>query len=522
MNDPCRSWIALSDRAAAGESLLDAERDFLLGHAEGCAACGAEARVFGALGKALDDPSLLSEPLPDIPSGPPGPLSTARARTLRTAPRKRKLAALAMAAALLAAIVGVLGFRALQRPVRVAASHAPASFPRPLVAFVTGDARVNQQRAVAGQRLAPGDVVHVAAGELCLLVPPGVTVCAGEGSALVVGSVETSERRLGLRTGHVLARLQRQRPGSSFGFDTTRGPIVATGTIFSVEASGEDVRLRVQEGTVVSGEGSNTESFVAPVAARLGASPERSSIASDGAARDARLAELSGMWTDDAACPLDVGAGAQGGSVTVDGEYLGRTPLTALLRPGSHRLSVEQPGFAPVAERLSLHGTDRVVRSYELLPIPSASIAAVEPAPRVRAATSGSAPKSEPAASAAVLLAQARALRSAGRFSDAHAAYRRLLAEHSGSAEAQAALISLGELQLAQSGDANGALRSFDGYLRSGGALSQEARYGRIRALRRLGRHAEERAAIEKFLADYPRSVQAATLRARLSERPKR
>ena len=60
--------------------------------------------------------------------------------------------------------------------------------------------------------------------------------------------------------------------------------------------------------------------------------------------------------------------------------------------------------------------------------------------------------------------------------------------------------------------------RSFDAYLRSGGGLVQEARYGRIRALRKLGRASEERAAIARFIADYPKSVQAASLRARLSE----
>jgi outer membrane protein assembly factor BamD (BamD/ComL family) len=101
---------------------------------------------------------------------------------------------------------------------------------------------------------------------------------------------------------------------------------------------------------------------------------------------------------------------------------------------------------------------------------------------------------------------------------EARSIYGRLIAQHPGSAEALAALVSLGELQLSQFGDAKAALKSFDAYVRAGGSLAQEARYGRIRALRKLGRHAEEQAAIDRFLADYPHSVQAATLRARLSE----
>ena len=89
---------------------------------------------------------------------------------------------------------------------------------------------------------------------------------------------------------------------------------------------------------------------------------------------------------------------------------------------------------------------------------------------------------------------------------------------HPKSAEAHAALLSLAELQLGPLGDAAGALRSYDAYLRSGGGLSQEARYGRIQALGRLGRGAEERAAIEEFVRTYPSSVQARALRARIDK----
>jgi hypothetical protein len=96
---------------------------------------------------------------------------------------------------------------------------------------------------------------------------------------------------------------------------------------------------------------------------------------------------------------------------------------------------------------------------------------------------------------------------------EANHAYQRLLQEYPGSAEARVALVSRGELQLAQLADASAALGSFDTYLRGGGALRQEASYGRIRALRRLGRLREAEAATRAFLSAYPRSVQAATLR---------
>lgn len=129
-------------------------------------------------------------------------------------------------------------------------------------------------------------------------------------------------------------------------------------------------------------------------------------------------------------------------------------------------------------------------------------------------------PDAKPARSVASsptkLLEQARRLRAEGRYRDALAVYQRLLREHASSSEARVALVSLGELQLSQLGDAKGALRSFDGYLRAGGALSQEASYGRIRALRRLGQVGEARTAAENFVRRYPNSVQASSLRKEL------
>jgi hypothetical protein len=121
-----------------------------------------------------------------------------------------------------------------------------------------------------------------------------------------------------------------------------------------------------------------------------------------------------------------------------------------------------------------------------------------------------------PTASAADMLATARKLRSQGNSAGAAEAYRKLMLTHPRSAEANAAQLSLAELQLGPLGDPNGALRSYDTYLRSGGGLSQEARYGRIMALRRLGRAAEERAAIEEFVRTYPSSVQARALKQKL------
>jgi hypothetical protein len=131
----------------------------------------------------------------------------------------------------------------------------------------------------------------------------------------------------------------------------------------------------------------------------------------------------------------------------------------------------------------------------------------------VAAATKPSAaPRRDPAPAAALpdgpaaLLARAQELRGAGHRKQAAAAYHALLDAHPDSAEAHAAAVTLGNLELELQHPA-AALRAFDRYLDRGGALAEEAAYGKIRALHRLGKTAELAAAIERFRREHPRSI---------------
>lgn len=116
--------------------------------------------------------------------------------------------------------------------------------------------------------------------------------------------------------------------------------------------------------------------------------------------------------------------------------------------------------------------------------------------------------------SAAELVARARARRNVGDLGGAIASYERLVADFPRSAAARTALVTLGQLQL-DAGRPKPALKWFDRYLDHGGALAEDAHYGRIRALRALGRTAAEERAIAAFLAAYPTGSYAARLRAR-------
>ncbi|WP_437811173.1 tetratricopeptide repeat protein [Sorangium sp. So ce1078] len=157
-------------------------------------------------------------------------------------------------------------------------------------------------------------------------------------------------------------------------------------------------------------------------------------------------------------------------------------------------------------------------------PPPGAGAAPIEPAATGAAEARDRAPQpprpraEEPATGPEALLRRAQARLGEGKTAEASAAYRALLAQHPSSPEARAALVSLGQIALHQ-GKAAEALGHFERYLAGpGGPLAAEARVGRVQCLRRLGRTADERAAIVDFLSRHGVSVHAPRLRARLSE----
>ncbi len=146
-------------------------------------------------------------------------------------------------------------------------------------------------------------------------------------------------------------------------------------------------------------------------------------------------------------------------------------------------------------------------------PGPAPSAASTIPSVDIGALPIASA-SAAPQPSPADLLRTARSQRGDRELAQAAGTYRKLQSLYPASVEARASYVSLGELQLGGLNDPGGALRSFDAYLASPGTLTEEARYGRIRALRALGRGDEAQAAVSSFLADYPSSAEAAALRA--------
>jgi tetratricopeptide (TPR) repeat protein len=96
--------------------------------------------------------------------------------------------------------------------------------------------------------------------------------------------------------------------------------------------------------------------------------------------------------------------------------------------------------------------------------------------------------------------------------------YQRVLRLHPGTAAARTARVLAGQVRLWHLGQAAAALRDFEHALRvaPSGALAPEARWGRILALRQLGRRAAELRACRDFVKRHPGSLYAKRVRARI------
>jgi hypothetical protein len=138
-------------------------------------------------------------------------------------------------------------------------------------------------------------------------------------------------------------------------------------------------------------------------------------------------------------------------------------------------------------------------------------MSAAEPGP----VESGPAPP-KPAPSATALLGDARRKLALGDSQGALSLYRKLRNAYPASPEARTVLVTMGKLELDLSQPSR-ALTSFESYLQGGGPLAPEAFAGKVRALRALGREAQERAAIREYLARYPNGFEAPMLKKRLA-----
>ncbi len=400
-------------------------------------------------------------------------------------------------------------------PVQSAREMGSVSLARAELVFVSGQLQAGaKSAAVGGLPLTPGAVIETGAGQACFTIDPGVDVCLASRSLVELGSLDEHRLEVRVKRGLVLATLRHRAAGQTFSlvYDGVRA--TAKGTTFGVDARGQAAEVVVLEGAVeVASSNGGVPDVVrahwrfSPPTTR---SPSPSSHSAMGHAEEARLwAQLAPreFWRkSEVIGTLELLTTAHDLTAAIDDGQRFALPLVTLLPTGTRRLSVRNAAGEEDTYVLEVAAGEK--RSLEVS----------EPAARkpIEPNVASTAAPAQASPSTKGLLDRARTALKLGQVSKALKAYKDLRQAFPSSPEARTVLPIIGRLELEQRKDPGSALSYFDTYLKQPGPLWQEALSGKIRALNALNRRADERLAIQQYLARYPSSLEASGLTQRL------
>lgn len=492
----CERWVELSDQAAVEQELSSRDQAWRVRHARTCAECGREAALYSSLRDAVGRPERLV-----VPS--PAPRPRARRSTLHIA----MLTMVALAASI-AVVAGIARSRGSH-------TNAPPVVEEPSlsahVLFSSGSARLGAAPIQAGQSVKRGERIDTDDGLACVAIADSITVCLDAMSVATVSLADPRQTIVYLEKGRLLARLDHQPAGRTFLVRTSQAEVQAVGTRFSVGISEDgQTQVRLHEGKLAARAASHvTSDLAAPVQAQVGDDIRLAPLPPTAGQDDQVLSNLSMLPRTGARAIARLASIPAGADVSVDNVAMGRTPVSTVLTADAH-VRLAMAGYVPVNEWISPAASATIERTFALAALAGSRETPDRPA-RAHRGQAGPPPSQ--------LLATAQTLRARGAYEECARMYRRLWAQFPGSEESKVSMVSLGELELGKRNAPTAALEAFSAYLRTGGALDREARYGRIRALRALGRDGDADAESATFLRDYPTSVQSATLRRRVHER---
>jgi len=516
-----RRWDELQTRWAQGERLSAEDERARLAHAEHDAIARRELELFAemrARGAAPGDPvapALIGRALEALNGSPRLRLVTATSERAAQAPvspgprsRVPRLAVAALGLAVASAFILFFGASSRSRPTPppvVRATMTPRLARAELV-LAAGQVQVTGRRSGVGQNpLDQGESVTTGEGRACLTIDPGIDVCLAAHSAVQLASLAAASIRLRVERGTALATLSRRAPGSSFSLVTGDVSAVAHGTTYAVRREGDVTDVIVVEGIVEVTRGRDTRQLVDAHSRVVASLPSGTLVKTAvGRREEARLVALGaprGLWSGAALGVLELTPAPPGAlQATIDDEEPLPLPLQTLVGAGTHRVRWRESGGAE-----STVLTDIVAGETRRLTPPVAG----------SVATAVVAPIEKPSATSLLELARRELVRSRPR--QALVLYEQLRTTYPTSAEARTVLVTMGKLEL-DLGRSQRALGRFEAYLRDGGTLVPEALAGKARALRALGRSADERRAIQQYLAMHPGGFEAPLFTKRLSE----
>jgi hypothetical protein len=333
---------------------------------------------------------------------------------------------------------------------------------------------------------------------------PTAVVCF-EGELASVENPEQGERRLFLESGRLVAALAPLAPGQRFTVETVVGTVSAIGTVFAVEIYEGRAWVTVLEGRVELRDPTVRVLTAGHRTSLRGEVPGDEPTPLEPDAIPTALTQLVSLAELLRASPGDARV-----SVPPLGEHV--LQLDGFELDGPARVSIAEGDHAL---RL-LDAREAIVLEQGITLDPRAELDLTDTLPAGSASAKPSDTSKAP--SAKQLAEAAQRERAAKHYDETAKLYRELLRRYPDSPEAANVPVRLGDL-LASTGDHQGALEAYERYLERGSKqLLPEAEYGRILALRALGREADERAAIEAFVTARPEDYRSAELQTRLAE----
>jgi hypothetical protein len=438
------------------------------------------------------------------------------------------------------------------------------------VVLAAGDVQSEGAAIGLGSLLHNGQKLIVEDGSVALRLPEGSMVLVESDTVLKIEEATQRSVELKLKRGAITCRVTPLESRSCFGIHTQRSRVEVKGTVFSVRISADGDTVAVHKGRVlatlksVAGKAGEPADRLVDVRcgqrAVLGQGSVHKGVLSDREKRvfveKRSLIELLGAQRT---ANLHLQTKPQRADVVLDDTVIGQTPLVAAVQPGFKMMMVRKRGYSTVSEGVELRKGMTIKREYALeksvldedayqngsqrTPVAQYGRGPARVgAPHFSAARGGSGVKApvkkqrmeisqntvraddRPKAGqsetrptgmnrahpAKKLLITAQKASAARKYQAAVKAYRRLIRRYPLRPEARPARVSLGRLLLGPLGRPAAALRAFERYLSrtKHGTLAQEAAYGRIQALRALGRRKQEIVALRAFIKRFPGAVQ--------------
>jgi ferric-dicitrate binding protein FerR (iron transport regulator) len=495
MDTECQRWIDLSDRKSVGDAISDLDLAWLTKHVQSCDECGREAAFYEGLHESLGSPESLLFPVPAVAP--------------KVQPRPRRAWAIGLAAAAGIAIT-FAALHGLWRPAHFASTPKSQLSPRATLTFASGGTTFGTKAIQAGASLVGDDVLTTDDGAACAAIAGSITLCLDAHSATSIKFPSSQQIVVRLEKGRLLARLDKQPEGREFLVRAPHTEVRAVGTRFVVDAREPGCTVvRLRQGKVALRTSNQLSGdLTAPAQASVTDSIRVENLEPADAGEDRLLEGLAGLPRDEKGARVRIASTPAGAEVTLGGVSLGQTPVSTIVSKGMWvRLSLA--GYEPVDDWLDVTDGASYERVFALSPPALGN--ALPHARRHHASVPTAAAGPDPGQ----LLARAQAMRAQGNYKECARIYRTLIADFPRSQEAKVSLVALGELELAELNQPAAAFEAFSAYVRAGGPLLREARYGKIRALRALHRDTEAEGEIATFLIDYPTSIQAATIRQR-------